>query len=199
MPLLPTDSRSSDAVSEKQALRTELRRLRREIPAEQKRMMDDALCESVLMLPAFSASDTLLGFYPLAQEPNILPVLERALALGKRCALPRCHPEDCTMTFHLVTDLDALTEGYYGLREPSSKAPVLQDFSHALCLVPALSFDKHGYRIGYGKGYYDRFLCDFTGVCAGLCYTALLRDNLPRESTDLAVSMIITERGILLP
>lgn len=150
-------------------------------------------------LSDFLSADTVLGFYPIGEEPNILPILQKAFTLGKRLAFPRCHPASCTMTFHWVSSLEELSEGAYGIREPAANAPVVTDFANAFCLVPALGFDRHGYRIGYGKGYYDRFLTDFDGVCAGIGYSPLLCDALPYESTDKTVSMIITERGILLP
>lgn len=196
---LPTEWQTAEPSVAKQRCRAHVRQLRRDLSAESRSLMDDTICMHTVSLPCFLASDTILGFYPIGEEPNILPILQTALSLGKRVALPRCHPETSEMSFHVVSSLEQTEKGYFGLREPSATLPVATALSNAFCLVPALAFDRRGHRIGYGKGYYDRFLADYPGFCVGIGYGPLLFDVLPCEPTDRAVSMIITERGILLP
>ena len=100
------------------------------------------------------------------------------------------------MTFHFVSDLSELTTGNYGIPEPPAENPCYSGES-ALCVVPALSYDRLGHRIGYGGGYYDRFLSTFTGESCGFVYRELLAPALPREPHDMAVSYIITEKEVL--
>lgn len=195
MPSLLIDA----AIAEKQRLRAHARTLRRALSSEYREKASCDIAEQVVNLPYFLDADVILGFYPLGEEPNVLPILKAALSLGKKLALPRCHKETSTMTFHLISSLEDTELGSFGLREPSADTPTVSDFSHALCLVPALCFDRRGHRIGYGKGYYDRFLADYDGLCLGIVYEELLVDVLPCEPTDKRISMIITERGILTP
>ena len=162
-------------------------------------MMDNTLRQTVLSLPEFGACRRLLCYAPTRGEIDLLPLAEQALALGKEVAFPISHPEDCTLTFHTVKNLDELTAGVYGILEPPADAPQLKNSTDALCLVPALSFDREGYRLGYGKGYYDRFLATFRGSCVGLVYSVCLWDRLPRNDTDRAVQRIFTEKGEIVP
>ena len=126
---------------------------------------------------------------------------EAALKAGKRLAFPRCHPDTCTMTYGIVSSLDDLVEGAYGILEPREDAEIYvpAPYKHDICVVPAVCFDKKGYRIGYGKGYYDRFLSGFGGTSVGFCLSRFLCDSLPRGRYDRAVDLIITEKGVIAP
>ena len=199
MPSLPIDVMAADVFSAKQNARAYAREARRAITPEAKADRDEKIAKHAIALTAFLKADVILGFYPLRGEPDILPILRQALSLGKRLALPRCHTESSTMTFHLVSSLEDTESGSFGIREPSADKPILTDFSTSLCFVPALCFDRRGQRVGYGKGYYDRFLANYNGDCVGIVYEELLFDRLPCETTDMAIPMIITEGGIFLP
>ena len=111
-------------------------------------------------LPEFRAAKTLLLYFPLANEINLIPVFNHAREKGMACAFPRCGDKKGEMSFYLVNTLDELEVGKFGICEPRADAPRLTDFSDAVAFVPALAFDKKGYRVGYGGGYYDRFLLD---------------------------------------
>lgn len=192
MPLLPTDKASS----QKKLLRRELRQIRGSLDGEYRRSADEKLMDSLFSLPQFKNAKTILTFFPVGSEPSILGIAEKSLAHGKQVAFPLCHPEGPYMTFHAVESLASLTLGSYGISEPDETFPKVSDFTDALCIVPALSFDKSGYRLGYGKGYYDRFLKDFGGVAVGLVYNELLFDDLPRDQYDEKVNIIITEKEV---
>ena len=183
----------------KRALRAHYRAVRSAITPEDKEIWDRALCEAIASLPCFSSAKTLLTYYPFGDEPNLLPVVQQALEKGITVAFPVCEPDTCTMVFRAVRSLDDLARGAYGICEPTDDSPVISDFGSALCLVPALCFDTHGFRIGYGKGYYDRFLASHPVDTVGATYHVLLASTLPCEPTDRSVSILITERGILLP
>ena len=101
------------------------------------------------------------------------------------------------MTFHFVSDLAELTKGSYGIFEPPAENPYYSGEHPALCVVPALSYDRLGHRIGYGGGYYDRFLSSFTGETCGFVYEEFFAPALPHEPHDVAVSYIITEKEVL--
>ncbi len=194
MPLSQTD-----AVARKRELRRHYRAIRRSLSLEERSAAEAIICEQLCSLPCFGEAKTILAYYPIGDEPNLLPVLEEAFLLGKQVAFPVCDPATSTMVFRIVPSLSALRVGAHGIPEPCDDCPVLSDFSGALCIVPALAFDLCGYRIGYGKGYYDRFLEKVAVKTIGATYHALMTEALPHEPTDRAVSILMTERGILLP
>ena len=96
-------------------------------------------------------------------------------------------------------DLDRreqLQPGAFSVLEPDESRPVARDFSSSLMIVPALSLDNRGYRLGYGKGYYDRYIAEFTGPTAGICYAADCRRHMYHGRFDRPVDVIVTDRGI---
>lgn len=101
------------------------------------------------------------------------------------------------MDFHPVSRLSELTAGAYGIPEPSAHSPSLtaEETANALCVVPALSVAPSGYRLGYGGGYYDRFLRNFTGRTVCPVYRCMLTEELPFDRYDQRVDLIITEEG----
>ena len=194
MPLLPID-----LITEKKQLRAHFLKIRQSRSPEEKEQVDRALRDAVAALPEFSACDCLFCYAPTRGEINLLPLAKQALAMGKTVAFPISHPENCTLTFHTVKSLDELVVGTYGILEPPSSAPQIQSTPDTICLVPALSFDQEGFRLGYGKGYYDRYLPTFRGICLGLIDSNCLSDQLPRNATDRRVHRIFTEKGEFLP
>jgi len=184
---------------EKRELRRHYRARRRSLSVADRAKWDRTLCEQILSLPCWDEAKILLAYHPLGDEPDLRPVVQWALEKQMTVAFPVCDPETSTMVFRAVRSLDELQIGSYGIFEPTEACPVLEDFDGALCLVPALCFDRQGFRIGYGKGYYDRFLSAHAVMTVGATYHALIAESLPCEPTDKAVSILITERGILLP
>ena len=148
---------------EKNILRAEYKRRRADISAERKKALDDAICAELISLACFSFADTVLLYSPIGSEIDLAPVAEAALARGKRVAYPVCNTADSTLTFRYVADPSELTAGSYSIGEPSSSAEAFGGEENSVCIVPALSFDRGGFRLGYGKGFYDRFLADFNG------------------------------------
>lgn len=184
------------------ALKTELREQylarRAAIPAEEKQRREERICRLIADSASFRYAETILAYSPRENEIDIRPVLLHALSLGKRVALPRCVGEH-RMNYHYVTALDELAPGSYGILEPAAEAPIFEeDPGHSsLCLVPGVVFDVHGYRIGYGGGYYDRFLHGFHGSVAGLIYRDFIIPSLPRGRYDRALPIMITEGGMI--
>ena len=181
---------------EKDALREEYGKRRREIAPEKKKAMDEKINLAATALVSFSHAETVLLYAPLADEIDIRIIAETAWARGKEVAFPLCDPETRNMTYHVVRSLDELKEGTYGIMEPSAEAPLFDEGRPAVCFVPALLFDRAGYRVGYGKGYYDRFLHRFGGSKIGLVYADFILDRVPRGKFDLAVDLLICENGV---
>ena len=128
-------------------------------------------------------------------EPSTRALIYAAWANGKKVAVPKCSEETTEMTFYYINSMDDVKSGYNGIMEPDpDTCEQVKDYSHGLCIVPGLSFDAEGYRLGYGRGYYDRFLKHFRGVSVGLCYTSYLKWKLPRGAYDVPVNLIVTEQ-----
>ena len=190
MPSLPTD---------KPALRRQLRALRDGIPPKLREQKSREMAERLRALPLYGEAKAVLFYAPIGSEVDLLPLAEQALRDGKTVAFPVSRTGDHTLTFHVLTDLGQLVPGAYDIREPDTALPILTDFSEAICLVPALAFDRFGFRLGYGGGYYDRFLATFSGISLGVCFDGCLCDRLPRDSYDRRVDRILTEGGVRTP
>ena len=182
----------------KNEIREKYKSLRAALDPKVKAEWDEAVCRSFISSATYRFATVLLLYAPKPDEVDVLPIAQQALDDGKRVAFPRCIPDTHDMTFHFVSSLSLLVSGSYGLREPS---PDLEKYDRgspetAACLIPALVYDLMGYRIGYGKGYYDRYLSSFTGSKVGTVYSEYIVNSLPRGRYDLAVDFIVTERGI---
>jgi len=187
----------------KNKLRAQYIEKRKAIPAGEKAELDSRLCERFMALVTYRYADALLLYAPKAQEIDVMPIAESALEAGRTVAFPRCRDlEDGThhMDFHIVTSLDQLEIGSYGIREPRPELPVYDpavcDTTKSVIIVPALSYDRMGYRLGYGGGYYDRFLSHFKGARVGFAYSRFVCQKLPRSRYDLPVDVLVTERRV---
>lgn len=185
----------------KNKIREGYRQKRRELIPSLKQSMDARIVRHFLSLASYRFSDVLLAYYPMEEEVDIRPLIEEALASGKRVALPRCQPEGARMDFFFISSLDELVPGRYGIPEPGPAAELFDRKSTlpSIIVIPALVYDRFGYRLGYGRGYYDRYVGDFCGVKAGVSYNAFVRSaSLPRGRFDIAVDYIVTEKGVRL-
>ena len=195
---------SSRCVSEKRAEKKRMRQaykaVRTSLPPEDKARFDACIEEALLDSMSVRYSGKILAYASLAGEVETTEFCRKVLACGRELYLPKSYPGGI-LRFFAVGSLEDLQKGAFGVLEPEERVekayvPSLQ--KPDLCLVPGICFDVYGYRIGYGKGYYDRFLANFTGVSMGLAYEACVcRDALPIEKrTDKPVDFIVTEKGI---
>lgn len=170
--------------------------LRRAI-RERKRALSDAdisrrsaiLAEKFLQTEAYKAAKTIYGYLPYNQEVRTVPILQQALLDGKQVAVPKVYGDD--MKFICLDDLSKVSKGYAGIPEPIADAPVAQDET-ALVLMPGLAFDREGHRIGYGGGFYDKFLArEPHHPTVALCYDFQVLDQLETEEFDIPVDTVI--------
>lgn len=183
----------------KQDSRSHFLEIRKSISDESRYLLDSALFSNAAITSQFQKAKTILCYYPIRKEPNVIPLVRHAQDLGKTIAFPISHVEERRLSFHAVSDVSELVVGAYGIPEPLKDLPEITDFSNSLCLVPALAFDKNGRRLGYGGGYYDRFLSSFDGISMGLAYSLFYVESLPTEAHDATVDIIITENGGYFP
>ncbi len=179
----------------KAGLRERYKTFRRELPPEKKARLDQMIASRVTSLWQYKRNRLLLIYVSTAIEVDTYRIMEQAWADGKRVAVPRCVPGTRNMEFYCINSLDDLEPGTFGVLEPRpDRSRLLTDFRSGLCIVPALSYDWHGYRLGYGKGYYDRFLARFGGQMIGICYSECVQKRLPHGRFDRPVELLVTER-----
>ncbi len=180
---------------EKAALRRLWREKRSSLLPEVREERDARLCRVIAACASYRYAECLLAYAPIGAEIDIFPLVRLALSEGRRVALPRTHGGGI-MTFHYITSEEELTCGSYGIREPHEDAPLFEGVAPALCLVPGIVFDRGGLRIGYGGGYYDRFLRDREIATLGIVYRDFILPSLPGGRYDQRVAALATEHGI---
>lgn len=180
----------------KKQLREIYKNKRRLMLPQEKTALDDAVADRFLNSDMYKQCDELLVYVSLGIEVGTHSIISRALK-EKKVFCPKCYSEANVMEFYRINSFDDLSPGAYGILEPSAGEPFYSFSDTSLCIVPALSYDKNGYRLGFGKGYYDRFLSGFNGIKTGLCYENSLCDVLPADDYDVFVDNIVTEDRII--
>lgn len=165
---------------------------------ENREVKDKAIFQSVINLEEYKKADTVLCYLSLDDEIKTDELVRYSLENKKRVAVPFCKDENGNMDFYFISSLEDTKEGTFGVREPNiKKCEKIKDFSSSIIIVPALCYNKNGYRLGYGKGYYDRFLENYTFISVGLCYNSLIADEIPVNEFDKPVDIIISENEII--
>lgn len=178
----------------KRNLRADMKRKRDGISQEVRKRWSDEICRNLQEQPAFRKAETVCFYYPLGSEANLLPVAQTALDLGKQAVFPRVEGNE--MEFYRVLSLEGFTEGAFHVMEPGGSEVVREP--EMLVFVPGLAFDERGNRMGYGKGYYDRYLARTSGCQKiGVCYKMQIVPQAPCEEYDIRMDAVVTEQGII--
>lgn len=174
---------------DKQALRKEMRDKKRAMTEEQIVSASQRLGELFLASKAYQQANTIYGYLPYNQEVRTVPMLQQALLDGKKVAVPKCYGDE--MRFISLEDLSQVEKGFCGIPEPIADEPVADDPT-ALVLMPGLAFDPQGHRMGYGGGFYDKFLeKEPTHPTLALCYAFQMVEYLETEAHDIPVDTVL--------
>jgi 5-formyltetrahydrofolate cyclo-ligase len=194
------DTMGASLQSAKTALRERVRARLREMPASE-RVESSARARALLEAQAvWKAARTILFFASLPEEVDVWPLLEKALAAGRRVALPYSDAAGGSYSAREVRNLDEdLMTGRFGIREPKESCPSAVLESIDLVLVPGIAFDLEGHRLGRGKGFYDRLLSSVGGIFCGVAFEQQIVDELPHEKRDAAMNCIVTPARWLEP
>ena len=172
------------------------RRVREQLAAmepEELRRSDDALFARFLALPQVERAGTIFAFWGIpGREPETARLISALLERGKRVCLPRMLPGHLMEIRQYMPDRPMVSVSF-GISEPDLSCPILTQDEIDLILVPAVCYDKAGYRLGFGGGYYDRWLEHFNGFRVGMCRNAVLQDKVPTEPHDSRVDLLLTE------
>lgn len=154
------------------------------------------LHEHVLQLSEWKQAKTIALTMSRGKEIPTMPLIEKAWEEGKTVCIPTCFPKTKEMVFYEYTPETKMTSSYFGLLEPDPlESTVVHKEAIDLIIVPGVCFDQRGYRIGYGGGYYDRYLADYHGTTLALCLSVQQVDHLPAEPHDIPVSIMVSEKG----
>ena len=177
---------------EKNKLRAFAKDFRKSLSADEKARKDKIIFEKVVQLDAYKSAKRVLLYFPKAIEVDTKAIIQYAFENNKQVFLPKCVGEH--LQFYQVDSYEQLQEGHFGLLEPKETCkPYENSQEQDLCIIPALMADSLGFRLGYGKGFYDRFLKDFNGCKCIVCYFENLVKNLPIYPTDIKADIVVVD------
>lgn len=173
----------------KQELRAHIRQLKRAMTEEEIQAASQRLGVLFAASEAYRQAKTIYGYLPYNQEVRTTQMLQKALEDGKRIAVPKCYGDE--MRFIYLDDLSLVEKGYCGIPEPIADGPIADDPT-ALVLMPGLAFTKDGARMGYGGGFYDKFLAaEPNHPTLALCYVFQMVEHLDTEAHDIPVDTVL--------
>ena len=174
---------------DKKELRRQIREKKRAMTEESINAASARLGELFCSCSQYKEAKTIYGYLPYNQEVRTVPMLEQAMKDGKRVAVPKCYGDE--MRFIYMDDLSKVEKGYANIPEPIADGPVADDPT-ALVLMPGLAFTEDGKRMGYGGGFYDKFLASEPNhPTVALCYDFQMVDYIPTEDYDIPVDRVL--------
>ncbi|TFD97517.1 5-formyltetrahydrofolate cyclo-ligase [Jeotgalibacillus salarius] len=164
------------------------------LPEKEKKLYTNHIHQKILTSKEWIESDIIAITISRGQEIDTKALINQALEEGKKVCAPRCEPDTKKLFFHYIKSLEEAVPSFFGLLEPEPHLPLAHKSEIDLVIVPGLAFSSSGYRVGFGGGYYDRFLSDYIGYSISMAFSfQLIEDNFA-ESYDIPVSKVITER-----
>lgn len=199
----PRTEQDTEMKNVKKELRKEVLACRAAMPEHEWQEKSAQIRSRILSLPAFLAAEHVLCYVNYKKEAETLTLLKECLRLKKHVYCP--HVTGTEMDFYEISDISELHKGFHGIPEPEQRAERLfrmtgQEQELILMLMPGAVFDRAHHRIGYGGGYYDRYLKQYLSesLCtAALAFTFQVREQIPYEEHDICPDMIITETGCI--
>lgn len=186
--------------ADKSALRNGYVAARKRLSVEAAARSDAAIAERLFSFPIFCEAPLVLTYVSLACEIDTHAIIDRVLAEGRCVAVPLVDPRTRELSFYRIEGRHQLALGYKGIAEPDPDACARleeRELFGSVCLVPGLVFDAQGHRIGYGGGFYDRFLWHYPGDKIALARTMQISSNpLPASRLDVPVDFIVSEHHV---
>ena len=184
---------------DKKALRREVREIISGFDEVYVQESDAGVFSVVSSIPEFINAPAVFAYNSVGREVDTSAIIRLALEMGKSLALPVVYPAGIMEFAVYEGESDSFVSGSLGIPEPGPDASRFVPQAGDILLVPALCFDRSGYRLGQGGGYYDRFLSGCPAFTLGLARQRLLMESVPREDHDLPVDLVVTENGVVYP
>lgn len=187
----------SDMATSKKNLREKYKTIRTSMSTAEKKRMDQEILKLFFSLSEYKKTKLILTYVSKEKEIDTFKLIKVALNDGKIIGVPKCNSKQKKISFYEIKSIEELKPSIFGILEPINCIKLSIDISKdTLCVVPGLCFDANGYRVGYGHGYYDRYLKNFVGISIGVCYNNCVVDKILHENFDKNVNMIITDKYI---
>lgn len=184
----------------KEELRATIREKRQNLSADYKAGANAEIATRFLCYPIFQQVDSIFCYVNTDDEPSTKEIIETAWQMGKLVTVPRCLPgPEHRMEAVQITSWEDLEAGAYGILEPKAGLPVIDGYKIAMAVIPCVSADRFGHRLGHGAGYYDRWLHGQTMYKYGLCYGALMAPEVPVDAQDVPLDRVFSEEKIYNP
>jgi 5-formyltetrahydrofolate cyclo-ligase len=184
----------------KKELRKRMLDVRNNMTDDTVRLKSELIVQKVLQTPEYDEADNILLYADYCHEVGTVKIFEDALRRGKRVYYPKCDALTNTMEFYRISYITQLEKGYKGIMEPREVETLryrLNRKEDTLIIVPGVAFDISGYRLGYGKGFYDRFLMNKRQISTmALAFSDQIIDELPHDTYDIKMDKIVTEEII---
>ncbi|MFS0780922.1 5-formyltetrahydrofolate cyclo-ligase [Bacillus sp. 1P06AnD] len=182
----------------KQSIRLEVKKYLETLGSDDLLAQSKLIVKQLMMMEVWKQSSTIALTISTKTEIDTTELIKAAWEQGKRVAVPKCNPLSHSMAFRYLTDFNQLESVYSGLLEPIVEKTIEADRNELdFMLVPGLAFSEAGYRIGYGGGYYDRYLAGFQGVTVSLLTEGQLYHELPIDEYDMPVQWLVLPKGVI--
>ena len=179
-------------------LREKILQQRQQLSLEEVQQKSLQIHQQLLSFPPFQSSPEILFYYPFRQEVDLLLTLNHALKSQKKVLLPRIQPQKTLSIHHITNITHDLKENSLGIKEPAAHCPSFPSEKIKLILIPGVAFDLSGHRLGYGSGYYDRFLPSHPALKVGIAYEFQILPNIIPQDHDIAMDYVITEKRVIV-
>ncbi len=179
---------------DKKQLRKQLIKKRKDISKDKKTIYDKEIGIKIIKSDYFKNATQVLVFASTEEEFDTSLIVKHCRVENKSVFYPLCLDKNGNMKFYRINSSEDLVTGMYGISEPKPYCEEYKPKENDIVIVPCLSVDKENYRIGYGKGYYDKFLKNFNGISICPCYEEMLTDKLPTDKYDIKINILVTQQ-----
>ena len=188
-------------IADKKELRKRILKIRNAMPSEERAAKSATIISMLTELDDIRRAATIMVFLNFGSEVQTDGLISWGWEMGKRIVAPLCRPEDRTMAPCVINDFSDLETGHYGIREPIAAEVTVAPYEDIdVVLIPAVAFDRQGRRVGYGGGYYDRFLPLVSRAARiGVVFSCQIVPEVHADLHDISAQMIVTEAGIIVP
>jgi len=188
-------------IADKKELRKRTLKIRNAMPPGERAANSATIISMLAELDEIRRAATIMVFLNFGSEVQTDGLISWGWEMGKRIVAPLCRPEDRAMAPCVINDFSDLETGHYGIREPrAAEATVVPYGEIDVVLIPAVAFDRQGRRVGYGGGYYDRFLPLVPRAARiGVVFSCQIVPEVHADLYDISAQMIVTEAGIIVP
>jgi len=184
-------------MKDKVKLRKEILARRKALSKEERKALSRKILQHFLESPFFSKARTIFLYASFGSEVETFELIGKAILRGKLIALPRTHLREKKLSFHRLYTLGELVPGPYGILEPPGTNLEIPLERADLVIVPGVAFDRRGYRLGYGGGFYDRLLSKTRVLKIALAFALQVLPKIPTKAHDIRVDYIFTEREVI--